>query len=215
MSSSQNSGKMRSFQQLESRRFEKYGMTFLYGVEITTRTKYDAMFRLKDGTLVSKADFDVDKHKDQLPENGQLTTEWLDAGVSISTEAVKWCRLQDDEHCASAKDVELFITADGQILGIILESKGDDYVLLDPCLIQYDPRTNAINYKPIFGVQRTLRLAKTAVRARMTPAEIIIGAYPGFLVQHRMYKYQLKPSAAFNKVIAADNDASAVEVKTT
>lgn len=208
MNSSQSSEKMHSSQRNETRTFTKYGVMYSYGVAIEERRRWDRMIKLPGGALVAEKDFDPNSY--DLAPDAKLGIEWSESSEMATFEAVRYCKVQDDEYCVAAKDLGMYITADGQMLGIQLESTETEYVLLDPCVITFAPKTGAIEFKPIFGVQRTLRLSKMAVRASMAPAELIISAYPGFLIQHRMYRYQLKPSVAFNAVAAADNDATPV-----
>ena len=120
-------------------------------------------------------------------------------------------RYQDPVDCPQARPIELFSTSDGlSILGVVLEQTADDIVLLDPCTVYFEDTKGIIKLLPIFNVARTLRLRLSAVRSIQAPAEAIVAIYPGFQIQNKMFKYQLKPRVAVTQTEQLTNDGDAV-----
>lgn len=90
------------------------------------------------------------------------------------------------------QQLRVFLSIEGPIMGIWTSMGGDGvYTIFDPCLVQYDGKR--VSHHPIFNVARSIELNKEAVRSHMAPAEILVASYPGFMIQNRMMKYQLKP----------------------
>jgi hypothetical protein len=169
---------------LETKSFEKYGMKFTYGVvhETIPEWKYVTKEVLSSNV------------PDETPRK---IAEWELSGAMTTNSYVDHVYVQDDDLCQKPCRVELLSTAEGPMLGIILNTTDEDVVLLDPCVLQMQ---KTLNFMPIFNVGRTLVLKKSAIRAQQAPAEIILAAYPGFVIQHRMFKFQLKGKVAMQEV---------------
>jgi len=186
MSYSQNSETTPS-RQLEVKNFEKYGMEFRYGVTIHTQPEWESVGVMTDGVML---------------------VDWRLTGNLIESSYVEYAMIKDVDFCASGKSIEVYSTADGPILGISFEETEQDLVLVDPCVVMFDSVSAKIKLMPIFNVARKLRLKKTAIRAVQAPAELLIAAYPGFLINNRMSKYQLKPSVPLAITPELTNSAS-------
>ncbi len=166
----------------EVREFEKFGMAFRYGLETSHLPEY----------------------KMQLIENdGHSRAEWVYTGGTFARSYVKFAAIKDHEHCQAGVPIEVFSTADGPLLAICIRDGEDAYELLDPCVIQYDGKTSRLTLAPIFNVARKLRLFKSAVRAVAPPLELVLAAYPGFLINNRMANYYLKLTVPLTSVPVA------------
>jgi hypothetical protein len=56
----------------------------------------------------------------------------------------------------------------------------------------------------------------SAIRSRQAPCEVIVANYPSFVIQNRMFLYQLKPVVPFATTPDVDNAATeAVVIKTS
>lgn len=210
MSSSQNLEKTPSLQRKYVRKtFEKFGMQFtLETVEETRpewrRTVFNAAGEEID--VNDPADLAAKLAKGERPQ-----VEWLKTGKTVTNSWVQHVLYSDDEGNPPDNHqlaVYIYSTGDGPLLGILEEERTHEYVLLDPCVIQYDGKTSNISYSPIFNVARKLRLRKEAVRAISAPAEIIVASYPGFVIQNRMFQYQLKSKHPLEIIPEVDNDAT-------
>lgn len=188
MKSSQNSASTPS-KQLDTKTFTIYGMTFMYHVATTH----------------------VDEWKQQLVKDAEgnptKVVGWERTGEVIKTQEVTDAVIKDDDRCEVARPVYLYSTADGPILGIALKNTDDHVVLLDPCIVVYDG-TGRIQLFPIFGVSRTLTVYRTAIRTQQPPAELLLAAYPNFLIQNRMFLYQLRPKVPFAVTPELTNDGT-------
>lgn len=205
MSSSPNSEKTPSWQpKREVKIFEKFGMTFKMGVVTETRRRWTRVVKNKAGDVIDASD--AEAMKALIEAGGKPYVDWVQTDEDQSNSYVEWVRFSDNEMC---KDnyVSLFSTADGPILGIVMEKTDKSVFLLDPCVIQFDAKSGSISYMPIFNADRTLDLAWSAVRTQQPPIEIIVASYPGFILQNRMYEYQLKPKVPFEVTPELDNDA--------
>jgi len=149
-----------------TKKFHKYGMTFTYHLNEITEPEW---------AMVAQ---------DNVPS-------WTLSGDAITTSYVSSAVVQDEDQCARARPIYLYSTADGPILGIEHERSEKIITLLDPCAVLFDGQSK-INLLPIFNVGRFLDLYHSAVRAVQPPSEILLAAYPGFLIQNRMARFQLK-----------------------
>lgn len=176
MSSSQNSETTLS-KQHSTKNFSKFGMDFRYGL-ITEQ---------------------VPAWENKVVETeGRSALEWFPVeGAMHESTYVAFALIKDEGHCEHGKPIYVYSTADGPILAIELSSNDTEYELLDPCIVQFDPRNLRLNMVPIFNVARILRLCKSSVRAIQAPAELLLASYPGFIISNRMSKYQLKAATPF------------------
>lgn len=187
MSSSQNSGSTHS-KQLETKTFDKYGMTFMYHIATTYPEEWvPHMITGTEGTPVRQ--------------------EWQRTGEILKVAEVIDAVLKDDDRCQVARPIYLYSTADGPILAIALRNSPESIELLDPCIVVYNGKSQ-LDLVPIFGVSRVLTLARTALRSWQPPNELLLAAYPRFLIQNRMYKYQLRPLVPFATTPELTNDGS-------
>jgi hypothetical protein len=143
--------------------------------------------------------------KTQQNAAGKAIPEWVLSGKNITTNYVVDARIQDDDYCDQPKYIRLYSTADGPILGIEHETYADAIRLLDPCAVLFDGKSS-LNLLPIFNVGRFMYLSRSAIRVEQAPAEILLAAYPGFLIQNRMSKYQLKATTPFVTTPELTND---------
>lgn len=173
--------------QHETKTFEKFGIEFRYGVVTDTEPEWEP--QVGTGT-------------------GQKVVDWVQTGKMHTSSYVEFALVRDQGLCAGGKSLEMYSTADGPIMGINVKEDADEVTLVDPCVIVFDSKGGHIQLMPIFNVARTLRLKKSAIRAVQTPAEILIAAYPGFLINNRMSKHQLKPKVPFAATPELTNDAS-------
>jgi hypothetical protein len=133
--------------------------------------------------------------------------EWTRTGGTIKVSEVTDVVLKDEGYCKIARPIYLYSTADGPLLAIALKNSQESVELLDPCIIVYDGKSQ-LNLLPVFGVNRVLTVSRTAIRAWQAPNELLIAAYPKFLIQNRMYKYQLRPLVPFVTTPELTNDGS-------
>lgn len=188
MSSSQNSEMTHSMRH-EVKSFDKYGMVFQYGIAIETSPEWEPKFT--------------------TPKSGAPTTiEWVETGNTHENSYVQYVRISDDGLCKEGNFIEVYSTADGPIMGILLERREDGIVLLDPCIVYFDGKSGGISLYPIFNVGRRLQLKHTAIRSVQAPAEVLLAAYPGFLINNRMSKHQLKLKVPMSVTPELTNDAS-------
>jgi len=186
MSYSQNSETMLS-RQLETKTFEKFGIEFRYGVATDTEPAWES----KASTV-----------------NGQLVVDWVKTGEMHKRSYVEFALVKDNGFCATGHAIEVYSTTDGPIMGINVKEDDDEVLLIDPCIVMFNNKTGIIELMPIFNVARKLRLKKSAIRSVQPPAEVLIGAYPGFLINNRMALYQLKPKLPLAVTPELVNDAS-------
>lgn len=173
--------------QHETKTFEKFGMEFRYGVVTNTEPEWES----KAGTL-----------------NGQLVVDWTQTGKTHTSSYVEFAMVKDQGFCAGGNVIEVYATADGPIMGINIKDDDHEITLVDPCIVMFDGKVGNIQLMPIFNVARKLRLKKAAIRSVQAPAEVLLAAYPGFLINNRMAKYQLKPRVPFAATPELTNDAS-------
>ena len=192
--------------------FEKYGYKFILNIITEERPRWEQVFRDVDGRQYSVEEVEwldalvkeCAKLKKPL-EISKIVLEWEEVAGTNTCSYVHDVRFQDDEECQKGKPIGIYTVPDGPILGILIDSNGEEYTLLDPCIIQYV--NDRIQLKPVFNVARKLTLKRHAVRSVQTPAEIIIACYPGFIIQNRMLRYQLKPNVPFASTPPLNTDA--------
>lgn len=205
MSTSQSSEKKPSWHRTrETKTFKKFGMKFILCVMQEKRQKWETKFRDENGNELDLEDEETKKLIQEEKVKPDVSWEPVDDTIDVSY--VSSVSFQDEEDCTEAKRIEVLSTPDGPILGIVYLDEADYVELLDPCLIQYDGKR--ITYKPIFNVARSLKIYKSAIRSRQAPAEVIIASYPGFILQNRMFMYQLKPAIPFAATPPVDNEAN-------
>lgn len=187
MSSSQNSG-LTHLKQLETKTFDIYGMTFMYHVSTTQVDEWTP-------------------HIVTDTEGKPARQEWRPTGGVLTVSEVIDAVLKDNERCQVARPIYLYSTADGPLLAIALKNSQESVELLDPCIVVYDGKSQ-LNLVPIFGVSRVLTVARTAIRSWQAPNELLLAAYPKFLIQNRMYKYQLRPLVPFVTTPELTNDGT-------
>ena len=139
MSSSPNSETTHSIQH-DVRTFECFGIKFVVNVATETSPAWESKFVNVDGRMIV----------DWVATDGVHTTSY--------TEAVT---VQDDGFCKEAKNIEVFSTADGPIMGIVFASSPYEHTLLDPCIVQFDHKGSKIDLLPIFNVARKLRVMRS------------------------------------------------------
>jgi hypothetical protein len=203
MNSSQNSKKTLS-KERRNDIFEKFGTSYhLYEV-VERRPEWKQMLRTADGELLDPGNRE---RLEALPKDTEVSVSWEETDNMIECTYLERVEVKDPDpdFTSTPKPLVLYSTPDGPIMGVLLETLDDEYVLLDPCVVQY--RDRRIQLFPIFNVARTLRLKKSAVKSEQTPDKILVGAYPGFVIQNKMMKYQLKPNVPFIESPEVDNEA--------
>ena len=133
--------------------------------------------------------------------------EWVRTGEVIKVTEVSDAVIKDADRCQTARPIYLYSTADGPMLAIALKNTAESIELLDPCIVAFDGKAH-IKLVPIFGVARVLTIARTSVRTWQPPMEMLLAIYPGFLVQNRSYKYQLRPNVPFVTTPELTNDGT-------
>ena len=193
MSSLQNSKKTHFQQKVETKTFEKFGITFTVEVMHEHRTAWRQTFTLPDGTVL---DTTAPGWEKSIPAGQQPAVDWAPTDDLVEQTYTVSATAKDDEVCLEPCPVMVLSTADGPIMGICMDDDTESFSVLDPCVINFDDRNGSIRLFPIFNVARRLTLAKAAVRAVSVPSELLLAAYPGFIIQNRMAKYQLRPRTA-------------------
>lgn len=205
MSSSQNSEKTPLWQpEREIKTFEKFGMTFFMGIVTETRRQWTRVLKDQNDKVITATK--PEELQERIEKGDTFRVDWVETDAQVAQSHVEFVRFTDNEETKEAP-VELFGTPDGPILGIIKETDDESITLLDPCVVVVNDQKGSISYMPIFNVARTLRLERSAIRSRQAPAEVIVASYPGFILQNRMYMYQLKPKIPFEVSPEMDNDA--------
>ena len=182
MSSSQNSKKTRS-RNMVVKEFKKYGARFEVRLATEKRPEWKQVYRLPDGTLVDTQDA---AWSSKVPLGTPLVVDWELSGCEAVQTYVDAVTVYDDEDCVDGAPLGVLSTADGPILGIVLEENEQVLTLLDPCVVSFSDVNGSIKLLPIFNVARRLILLKTAIRASTPPSELLVTAYPGFMIQNRM-----------------------------
>lgn len=190
MKSSTNSEIMHS-KQHETKQVSQLGMTLTLHVTTEIRPQWGRVYRHPATGAVIDPNLGVEDLK-RLLGDFKPVMSWEKTGEAHTQCYVTQVLFQDEEDCTVAKPIELISTIEGPILGIVYEEADTTITLMDPCLIQYN--NGRISFVPIFNTARTLRLERTAVRCRQAPAEVLVASYPGFVMENRMSKYQLRPT---------------------
>ena len=212
MKSSTNSETALS-KQHDTKTLEIFDMEFRLHVVTEERPEWARIFRHPKTNEVIDIKRPVEVIREELV-GLKPVLNWEKTGNTITCSYLQSVYVRDDDECKIAKPVELLSTPDGPILGIVLEVTDTEFVLLDPCFVKFE--NDPVSFLPIFNVARTLRLMTHAVRARQAPAEVLVASYPGFLVQNRMYMYQLRPAVALAKSETVVNSAEdAVSTRVT
>lgn len=169
-----------------SKSFTKYGMRFTYGLVCETQPEWAPVPKTVDGVT---------------------TVEWELTGKNITTEYVQTARIFDEaRYGVLGKFIEVFLTADGPILAITSHRDSEVVHLLDPCIVMFSGKDNSkLSYIPIFNVGRTLMLYHSAIRSVQAPSELLLAAYPGFLINNRMAQYQLRTPKPLITTALTDN----------
>jgi len=213
MNSSTNSETTHS-SQLETKEVSRYGLTISYGVKITTRPKWDRTYRDPDGTTLSQDQVNtLAAELNGGSETRRFSVDWEKTDAMIECSYVEWAALTDEEDCKSALPIEVLATPEGPIMAVVRTDavlNDDELLLLDPCVVIFDGKAK-INLLPIFNVSQTLRVSKSAIRSRQPPSEILLAMYPGFIIQNRMSRFQLKPKAAFVASPELTNSAAEID----
>jgi hypothetical protein len=171
--------------QYDTRTFERFGMTFRFNLVSETSPAWESKF---------------------VTTNGRTVVDWVETGEMHTATYTGHVTIQDAGLCKEPKGIEVFSTADGPILGIVYERGLEDITLLDPCIVQFNK--GRIDLLPIFNVGRKLCLSRLAIRSIQAPAEVLLAAYPGFLINNRMSKYQLKESVPMASTPELTNDGA-------
>lgn len=209
MNSSQNSKKHHSNKKKESRGqhrevFEKFDTN--YDLLITTefRDEWKQVLKDKDGNIIDPND---EEQVDKYSKDAEVSIAWEKTGKRVQCSYVESVLVQDpdDYYTPEPKPVKLLSTPDGPVMGVIIDEDDEQYSLLDPCVVQF--KNNRIQLFPIFNVARTLSLKKHAVKSEQVPDKVLIGCYPGFVVQNKMMKYQLKANVPMASSPEIDNEA--------
>ena len=180
------------------------------GVVTETRDKWARVVKDQDEHIIEDPTTEV---LNKMVEQGAtLHVDWVRTDDKLAKSYVEFVHFTDTEDCQEAV-VELFGTPDGPILGIIMHESEQEITLADPCVVIVNDQKGSISYMPIFNVARTLRLERSAIRSRQAPAEVIVASYPGFILQNRMYLYQLKPKAPM--AVSPEMDNAATEAVAT
>jgi hypothetical protein len=187
--------------------FNKFGVTFTLNIVRDKRFAWKPHVRLPDGTAV---DTSVEGWASRIPMGVKPAAEWVETDEELVTSYVQHVTVQDDEFCVAPKPLQVYTTADGPILGVQLEVDTDAIMLLDPCVVRYDDKRGGLQLVPIFNVARHLRIMKAGIRTICPPAELLVGIYPGFMIQNRQAKYTLKPNIPVTETIVTEGTGVAV-----
>lgn len=185
--------------------FNKFDFTINYGVVTEYHRKYERSFKDQDGLRLTLQDLE----KMTEATNQQLSILWEPIDEICETRYVEYAERVDPTVAdGAACRIEVWSTAESPILGTVnpTDSFGDYRQLIDPCVVVYDGKSR-INLLPVFNVARTLLLRKDAIKTIMSPSEILLALYPGFILQNRQAVYQLKPNMPLEISPVLTNDA--------
>lgn len=191
----------------ETKTFEKFGGKYTLYLTTESRKQWVPVQKLPNGTIIDTTTTDWMKN---LPKDTRPYSDWIETENIFSATYVTSAQYQDDRDCPVARAIELFGTVEGPIMGITLERRDDDVLLLDPCIVHFEDTKGILRLLPILNVARTLRLRMSAVRSIQAPAESLVAIYPGFVIQNKMFKYQLKPRVAVTQTEPLTNEGEAV-----
>lgn len=166
----------------EIKTFEKFGMSFSYTQVTETRPEWVQVYKQPDGSVGPM----------ENPPQGAMPVDWVLTGDNVTTSYIEAVTINDESSEDNALPVVVISTPDGPILSILHREESEYLITLDPCVVQFNERNGSLRLAPIFNVYRKLLVLKTGVRAMAPPSELLLAAYPGFLVQNRMGKFQMK-----------------------
>lgn len=186
--------------------FDKFDVKFRMHITEEFRKEWVTETRDVEGNLLDLQDEDVMK----AIQDGDVkpVVEWVKTDDIIEKAHISHVEVIDPSlEGKGPQELRVFMAADGPIMGIVTSSLREDaYCIYDPCLVNYDGRR--VSHHPIFNVARSMELHKSAVRCHMAPAEILVASYPGFMIQNRMMKYQLKPNLPMAATPELTNDSA-------
>jgi hypothetical protein len=168
---------------MEVKQFEKYGARFEIALATEKRPEWKQVYRLPDGTPVDTQDA---AWSSKVPLGTSLVVDWELSGCEAVQTYVASVTVYDGEDCVEGAPLSVLSTADGPILGIVLQENAQVLTLLDPCVVSFDDVNGAIKLLPIFNVARTVQINNVCIRAVSPPSELLVTAYPGFMIKNRM-----------------------------
>jgi hypothetical protein len=191
--------------QREIKSFEKFGFTINFGVVTECHPKYDRTFKDQDGMTLTLED--LEKMSDAVGQRLSVLWELTD-GICESKYVEFAERIDPDVADGRPCRIELWSTVEASILGTVLPTEpGAEFrQMQDPCAVLYDGKAR-INLVPLFNVARIISIRADAIKSITPPNEILVGLYPGFILQNRQSAYQLKPKVALEISPELTNDA--------
>lgn len=168
---------------LVQREFERYGLRFKYLVEQRACPEWTAV----------------------VPDMHHPVT-WKETGKTMYQEYVVHAVIERAGPEKSLDALRVFTTTEGPLLGIVASMRAYDVELQHPCVVSY--HQGKLQLLPIFGVGEHLQLSKQAIRAAMPPTELLLSAYPEFILQSMQGRFQILPAAPLHdkEVPAAEPD---------
>lgn len=204
-----NSEKMHSVQR-EVKTFDKFDFTIQFGIVTETHRKWIRVFKDQQDKIWSEEEILAAQEAKTL-DNIKFAAEWVPTEEQCISRYVEFAtRIDPTMDHPKGLPIEVWTTVESPILGTVLpaDSLDPEYrSLLDPCAVLYDGKSR-VNLMPIFNVARVLKLRRDSVKTITPPNEILVGLYPGFVLQNRMSQYQLKPKAPFETSPVLSNTAT-------
>lgn len=198
--------------QHELKSFDKFGFTINFGMVTETHPKYERTFKDSDGMKLSLED--LEKMHDTAGQ--RLSILWEETDGVCESQYVEFAE-RVDPTVADGKPcrIELWSTVEAPILGTVLPDElcGETKYrrMMDPCAVIYDGKSR-INLVPLFNVARVVNISAEAIKSMTPPNIILIGLYPGFILQNRQAAYQLKPNVALETSPILTNESEKYEI---
>ena len=153
---------------LLTRSFEKYGMFFKYQLLEQKHQEWRRVDNTEDAAIL----------------------DWVDTGNQVAQQYVVNATVKDDIY-RDPNNIWLYATADGPMLGIEYSwmTTVHTRMVAYPSVISY--RHGRLEFMPIFNCPRILSLQNHAIRNIQAPSELLLAAYPAFILQTKMGKFDI------------------------
>jgi len=178
--------------EVEDNEFSLFDLHFKYTSVVETTDEWVLVHKNEAGDVT-----DVDSE-------ALVFQSWVKTGNKVTH---KYVDTVDFIEGGEAYPVEVCTTPSGPLMGIVVYEDADIITLMDPAVINYDGTT--VKFHAVFGVARRMDISKKAIITRLAPVEILLGSYPGFVIQNRMFKYQLRPVTPLAQTSELDASADA------
>jgi hypothetical protein len=123
----------------------------------------------------------------------ETRVEWRHTGRYITRTRVVSADMRSMED-TTPSPIWVYSTPDGPIIGLEClhwKQRPDAQVIAYPGVIAY--QHGSLQFRPVFNCSDTLFLQKQAIRSMQAPSELLLSAYPGFIIQCKMGKFDINP----------------------